>query len=123
MFRNFGGHVERALGSLLIQRSGPLKAVNHWLDYASVTTTENFVLCAAAARRHLHAQQRGVEPHVQEFCRFMQMLGVQIEGLGTSRVTVHGGAKLGGGEFRFDEDFHEITTFLALGAITVAMWS
>ena len=28
-------------------------------------------------------------------------------------------SRLGGGEFRFDEDFHEITTFLALGAITV----
>jgi len=48
----------------------------------------------------------------------MVMMGARIDGMGTSRVTVHGGAKLGGGEFRFDEDFHEITTFLALGAIT-----
>jgi UDP-N-acetylglucosamine 1-carboxyvinyltransferase len=48
----------------------------------------------------------------------MSMIGVRIEGMGTSRVTVHGGGALKGGEFRFDEDFHEITTFLALGAIT-----
>jgi UDP-N-acetylglucosamine 1-carboxyvinyltransferase len=48
----------------------------------------------------------------------MAKLGVRIDGIGTSRLTVHGGAALGGGEFRFDEDFHEITTFLALGAIT-----
>jgi UDP-N-acetylglucosamine 1-carboxyvinyltransferase len=27
----------------------PLKAAQHWLDYASVTTTENYVLCAALA--------------------------------------------------------------------------
>jgi len=46
------------------------------------------------------------------------MLGARIDGIGTSRVTVYGGQKLGGGEYRFDEDFHEITTFLALGAIT-----
>jgi len=46
------------------------------------------------------------------------VLGARIDGIGTSRVTVHGGQKLGGGEYRFDEDFHEITTFLALGAIT-----
>lgn len=58
------------------------------------------------------------EPHVQELCRFMAMLGVRIEGIGTSRLTVHGSAPFGGGEFRFDEDFHEIATFLALGAIT-----
>jgi UDP-N-acetylglucosamine 1-carboxyvinyltransferase len=25
------------------------------------------------------------EPHVQEFCRFMAMIGVRIEGMGTSR--------------------------------------
>jgi len=55
---------------------------------------------------------------VQEFCRFMAMIGARIDGIGTSRLTVHGGHALGGGEFRFDEDFHEITTFLALGAIT-----
>ncbi len=46
------------------------------------------------------------------------MLGVGIEGIGTSRLGVTGGGQLGGGEFRFSEDFHEITTFLALGAIT-----
>src|SRR5690606_23942214 len=90
----------------------------HWLDYASVTTTENFVLCAASAPGTSTLTNAASEPHVQEFCRFMQMLGVQIEGVGTSRLTVHGGGELGGGEFRFDEDFHEITTFLALGAIT-----
>ena len=33
-------------------------------------------------------------------------------------LTVRGGATLRGGEFTFEEDFHEITTFLALGAIT-----
>ncbi len=48
----------------------------------------------------------------------MTLIGVRIEGIGTSRLTVHGGSALRGGEFRFDEDFHEITTFLALGAIT-----
>ena len=44
--------------------------------------------------------------------------GRYIDGIGTSRLTVRGGARLQGGEFTFEEDFHEITTFLALGAIT-----
>ena len=51
------------------------------------------------------------EPHVQEFCQFLAMIGVAIEGIGTSRLCVTGGRKLGGGEFRFAEDFHEIATF------------
>ncbi|RYF20776.1 MAG: UDP-N-acetylglucosamine 1-carboxyvinyltransferase [Comamonadaceae bacterium] len=121
VFRSFGATVERAEGSLLVRAPGAPGALtpnDHWLDYASVTTTENFVLCAAGAPGRSTLTNAASEPHVQEFCRFMAMLGVRIDGMGTSRVTVHGGSVLGGGEFRFDEDFHEITTFLALGAIT-----
>lgn len=118
VFRRFGATVERAEGTLLVRRAGMLEPTDHWLDYASVTTTENFVLCAAGAPGCSTLTNAASEPHVQEFCRFMAMLGVRIEGIGTSRLTVHGGSELGGGEFRFDEDFHEITTFLALGAIT-----
>src|SRR5690606_17140261 len=49
VFRHFGAEVERTEGSLLVRRSAELRPVQHWLDYASVTTTENFVLCAAGA--------------------------------------------------------------------------
>ena len=118
VFRSFGGSVERADGSLLVRCAGRLKPAHHWLDYASVTTTENFVLCAATAEGTSVLTNAASEPHVQEFCRFMTMIGVNIEGIGTSRLTVHGGPALRGGTFRFEEDFHEITTFLALGAIT-----
>jgi UDP-N-acetylglucosamine 1-carboxyvinyltransferase len=118
VFRHFGGHVERTEGSLLVRLAEAMRPVDHWLDYASVTTTENFVLCAVAAAGTSTLTNAASEPHVQEFCRFMAMMGARIEGIGTSKLTVHGGAPLAGGEFRFDEDFHEITTFLALGAIT-----
>jgi UDP-N-acetylglucosamine 1-carboxyvinyltransferase len=118
VFRHFGGRVERTEGSLLVRLAEAMRPVDHWLDYASVTTTENFVLCAVAAAGTSTLTNAASEPHVQEFCRFMAMMGARIEGIGTSKLTVHGGAPLTGGEFRFDEDFHEITTFLALGAIT-----
>ena len=118
VFHSFGSVVERAEGSLLVRSPGQLTPTDHWLDYASVTTTENFVLCASAASGVSTLNNAASEPHVQEFCRFMAMMGARIEGIGTSRVTVHGGKPLGGGEFRFEEDFHEITTFLALGAMT-----
>ncbi len=118
VFRRFGGRVEHGEGSLIVRCDGALQATQHWLDYASVTTTENFVLCAATAQGSSVLTNAACEPHVQEFCRFMAMLGARIEGIGTSRLTAHGVEQLGGGEFHFEEDFHEITTFLALGAIT-----
>lgn len=118
VMERFGATVERQPGVLLMRTEGALRANDHWLDYASVTTTENFVLCAALARGTSTLTNAASEPHVQEFCAFMKLLGAQIEGAGTSRVTVHGVDRLGGGEFRFAEDFHEAVTFLALGAIT-----
>ena len=122
VLERFGCDVVRSREALIISaangNAGGLKANHHWLDYASVTTTENFVLCAALAEGTSTLMNAASEPHVQEFCSFMVMLGAQIEGIGTSRLTVHGVRALGGGEFRFAEDFHEAVTFLALGAIT-----
>ena len=118
VMERFGCAVERSREALIIRADGGLKANDHWLDYASVTTTENFVLCAALAHGTSTLTNAASEPHVQEFCHFMTLLGAQIEGIGTSRITVHGIAKLGGGAHTFAEDFHEAVTFMALGAIT-----
>ena len=118
VMERFGSTVERTREALIMRSESGLKANHHWLDYASVTTTENFVLCAALAQGTSTLMNAASEPHVQEFCTFMTMLGAQIEGIGTSRLTVHGVRSLGGGEFTFAEDFHEAVTFMALGAIT-----
>lgn len=118
VFQRFGARVERTDDSLFVRTDNRMVANDHWLDYASVTTTENFALCAAASPGTSTLINAASEPHVQEFCRFLVMLGIGIEGIGTSRLSVTGGRQLGGGEFRFNEDFHEITTFLALGAVT-----
>ena len=118
VLQRFGGEVQRTPDALIVRSRGPLHATQHWLDYASVTTTENFVLCAALASGTSTLMNAASEPHVQEFCSFMTMLGARIEGIGTSRLTIRGVDALGGGEFGFIEDFHEVVTFLALGAIT-----
>ena len=118
VFERFGARIERRADALIVRSNGPLHATQHWLDYASVTTTENFVLCAALASGTSTLMNAASEPHVQEFCEFMKRMGARIEGVGTSRLTITGVDSLGGCEFTFAEDFHEIVTFLALGAIT-----
>ena len=118
LMQHFGATVERRREALVMRAALGLRASHHWLDYASVTTTENFVLCAALAAGTSTLMNAASEPHVQEFCAFMTMLGARIEGIGTSRLTVHGVPALGGGSFSFTEDFHEAVTFMALGVIT-----
>lgn len=122
VFQTFGVDVAAEDGALALSnraRNGrPYAAASHWLDYASVTTTENFILCAALADGVSTLTNAASEPHVQELCAFLAKMGARIEGVGTSRITVEGVGRLGGAEHDFAEDFHEIATFLALGAIT-----
>jgi len=118
VFQRFGARIERDGEAWIVSASRPLHAVDHWPDYASVTATENFVLCAATARGRSTLTNAACEPHVQEFCRCLVRMGARIDGIGTSRLTVYGVEALRGAVFRFGEDFHEVATFLALGAIT-----
>jgi len=45
-------------------------------------------------------------------------MGAKIGGVGTSMLTIEGVERLHGGTFTIASDYHEIVTFLALGAIT-----
>ena len=118
VFQTFGVEVSELGEALVMTLGGPFQHATHWLDYASVTTTENFVLCAAKARGTSQLTNAACEPHVQEFCAFLKLMGARIEGVGASRLRVEGVERLSGADYTFAEDFHEITTFLALGAIT-----
>jgi UDP-N-acetylglucosamine 1-carboxyvinyltransferase len=118
VFQTFGVEVSELGEALVMSLAGPFRHATHWLDYASVTTTENFVLCAAKARGVSQLTNAACEPHVQEFCAFLKLMGARIEGVGASRLRVEGVERLSGADYTFAEDFHEIATFLALGAIT-----
>ena len=118
VFETFGARVEAETDALALRLDGRFRSASHWLDYASVTTTENFALCASLAQGESRLMNAASEPHVQEFCAFLRLMGARIEGAGTSRLTVEGVERLGGADYAFVEDFHEIATFLALGAIT-----
>ena len=114
----FGAAVLRTEAGIEIFLRNGFHGVDHWLEYASVTATENFLMCAALAKGVSTLTNAACEPHVQEFCRFLEMMGADIDGIGTSRLTVRGVEGFSGGEVTLTEDFHEVTTFLALGAIT-----
>jgi UDP-N-acetylglucosamine 1-carboxyvinyltransferase len=115
----------RALGAsvhqgdpLVIALSAGFRGARHWLDYMSVTVTENFAMAAALAKGSSTLINAASEPHVQDLCAALVAMGAKIKGLGTSRLEVTGVKKLHGGTITISSDYHEIVTFLALGAIT-----
>ena len=117
VFSAFGTEVATRGDMVRLTIPEGFQAASHWLDYASVTTTENFILCAATAKGVSELTNAASEPHVQEFCSFLNAMGAKVEG-GASKVRVEGVAELHGCDFTFGDDFHEIATFLAMGAIT-----
>ncbi|HVU35875.1 MAG TPA: UDP-N-acetylglucosamine 1-carboxyvinyltransferase [Opitutaceae bacterium] len=105
-------------GELTMRLPRGFRGARHWPDYMSVTATENFVMAAAMATGESVLMNAASEPHVQDLCSVLVAMGAKIDGLGTSKLTVQGVDRLRGGEFRINTDYHEVVTFLALGAIT-----
>lgn len=89
-----------------------------WQDYMSVTTTENFLMAAVKAKGKSTMVNAASEPHVQDLCNMLSLMGAKIQGTGTSTLSIQGVEELKGTDFTISSDHHEITTLLALGAMT-----
>lgn len=101
-----------------IKRAGTLYAQSIWADYASVTATETFLMMAAMAQGTSVLTNAASEPHVQALCDMLIAMGVQISGIGTSRLQITGSPHLSGATARVPDDHHEVATLLALGGVT-----
>ena len=125
--REIDPHVDmlRSLGARMVSErpiefelKGRFKGDRIWQDYVSVTGTENFIMGAVLGEGKSTLVNAACEPHVQDLCHFLNVLGARIEGIGANVLHVQGVDHLGGGEVEITPDHHEITTFLAVGAMT-----
>ena len=125
--REIDPHLEilRALGadvtigdSIVVATPHGFAGGRHWPDYMSVTVTENFAMAGALASGPSVLMNAASEPHVQDLCSALVAMGAQIQGIGTSRLEVTGVERLHGATITINTDYHEVVTFLALGAIT-----
>jgi len=105
-------------GYIKISVPDTLKGATLWQEYMSVTTTENFLMASVKAKGKSVMVNSASEPHVQDLCNFLIQMGAKITGAGSSILTVEGVDHLHGTDFTISSDHHEITTMLALGAIT-----
>ena len=75
-------------------------------------------MAAALAQGTTILRNAASEPHVQDVCRLLEIMGCPIEGIGSNTLIVHGQDRLRGGEFYVSPDFVEVGSFIGLGAIT-----
>ena len=88
------------------------------LDEMSVTATENVLLAAVLAEGRSVISNAASEPHVQDLCALLTLMGARIGGAGTNRLVVDGVERLGGAEFTLGPDYLEVGSFIGLAAVT-----
>ena len=95
-----------------------LRGADFLMDEASVTATENAIMAAVTAKGDSIIHNAASEPHVQELCLFLNLLGAQIEDIGSNTLHIHGVPKLHGGEFTIGPDYIEVISFVGAAAVT-----
>jgi UDP-N-acetylglucosamine 1-carboxyvinyltransferase len=88
------------------------------LDEASVTGTENALLCAVRAPGRTVIRNAASEPHVQELALVLVQMGANIHGIGTNTIEVKGVDRLRGVEHEIWSDHIEVGSFMAIVGMT-----
>ncbi len=84
----------------------------------SVGATVNAILAAVSAEGDSRITGAAREPHIEDFCRFLNKAGAEILGAGESELRIRGGKKLRGVSHRVMPDPTEAGTFLSAVGIT-----
>ena len=99
-------------------RSDGLKGAHIVFDTVTVTGTENLLMAAVLADGETVLENAAREPEVTDLANFLVELGANIEGAGSSTITVQGVAELGGGDYSVLPDRIEAGTYLIAAAMT-----
>lgn len=89
-----------------------------YLDFPSVGATENIMMAAVMAEGETIIDNAAMEPEIVDLSNFLNKLGAQIKGAGTSSIKIKGVKKLGGATHSIIPDRIEAGTFMVAAAIT-----
>lgn len=115
--RELGASIEITPSTYILQ-ADRLRGADILLDEMSVTGTEQAVMAAVLAEGTTVISNAASEPHVQDLCHFLVVLGAKIDGIGTNRLIINGVSSLQGGEYTIGPDFMEVGSFIGLAAVT-----
>jgi len=89
------------------------------LSFASVGATENILTAAIYAKGTTVIDNAAREPEIGDLCNMLVAMGAQIEGIGTSRLIIHGSKKgsLQGVRHSVINDRVQAATYIAAVAI------
>jgi UDP-N-acetylglucosamine 1-carboxyvinyltransferase len=113
-----GASLELKHGELVARVDGRLKGTEIELPFPSVGATENLILAAALAEGETVIVNAAREPEIEDLILQLKSMGADIEGAGTSLVTIRGVESLLPVEHKVVPDRLEAGTYAVAGAIT-----
>jgi len=117
--RPFGLEVEARAGEYYATIGAPGPARTIVLTERGDTVTENALLAAARTEGTTTIRNASSNYMVQDLCLYLELLGVGIEGLGTTKLVVHGRPVLDADvDYTISEDPVEAMSLLTAGIVT-----
>jgi UDP-N-acetylglucosamine 1-carboxyvinyltransferase len=95
-----------------------LKGAHIYLDYPSVTATENILMAASTAQGITLLENAAEEPEVVDLARFLNAMGASVTGTGTGTITIEGVQELAGVSHTVIPDRIECGTYMVATAIS-----
>lgn len=118
-FNALGAEVEIRSGIICADTQEHGVIADHvYLDIASVGATINIMLAAVLAEGRTVIENAAKEPHIVDVANFLNSMGADIKGAGTSLIKVDGVSKLHGGFYSIIPDQIEAGTYIATVAGT-----
>jgi UDP-N-acetylglucosamine 1-carboxyvinyltransferase len=102
----------------LVAKAQSLHGGQIWLDFPSVGATENILMAAVLARGRTVIDNAAREPEIVDICQMLVEMGAQIDGVGTSTLTIEGVEELHPVEHRTVPDRIVAGTWAVAAAIT-----
>jgi UDP-N-acetylglucosamine 1-carboxyvinyltransferase len=88
------------------------------LEETSVTATENAMMAAVLSDGVTVIKLAAMEPHVQQLGEFLNLMGAEIDGLGSPTIVIKGVKKLHGAEIEVIPDSEEASSLITMAAAT-----
>ncbi len=115
--KELGAEIKEEHG-YLICRANKLKGSDIHLDIPSVGATENIMLAACMAEGTTVISNAACEPEIEDLAHFLNSMGADISGAGTSTVKIVGNCKFEASEHSVMPDRIVATTYLCAAAAT-----
>jgi UDP-N-acetylglucosamine 1-carboxyvinyltransferase len=107
-----GAEIELKDGYLHAKAPGGLKGAKVPLRFASVGATENVLMAATLAKGTTVIENAAREPEIVDLAKCLRSMGAQIEGEGTSTITIQGVDRLGAATHPVVTDRIELGTYM-----------